>query len=102
MEGPLPNAEDQVRDAITADLPPDEATRRDWAGVFSLTWLLGWVTILAGLGYGFYRAFAKGMPGWGIAAAVMVVLWGAAAVSVSREGREVSLAAAAEGDASGS
>jgi len=99
MEGvPLPNAQDEVREAIIEELPPDAQTRRDWAGVFSLTAVLGYLTILFGIVYGIYRGFVRGMPWWGVAATVMIVLWGAAAVSVSREGREVSLAAAEGGE----
>lgn len=92
----LPNAEDQVRQAIADDLPEDEQTRRDWAGVFTLTRALGFLTLLACLGLALWMSIGFDRPWAGVWIALAGLVWGAAAVSVSREGREVAL----EGDES--
>lgn len=88
----LPNAQDQVRTAIKADLPEDDRTRGDWATVFSLTSFLGIVTILAGMAFGLWIGFgAHSKPGIGMWIVLACLVWGSAAVSVSRDGREVCL-----------
>lgn len=90
MEGPPSrNAEDRVREAIAADLPEDEQTRLDWADVFTLTQGLGVVTLLAGLGLALWLVFGLDHPWGGLWTAIAALVWGAAAVSVSREGHEV-------------
>ena len=87
----LPNAQDLVRSAIAADLPEDETTRRDWAGVFGLVSFMGLLTILGGMALGLWIGFGKGHPGVGMWIVLASLVWGAAAVSVSRDGREVAL-----------
>ena len=92
MEAPnIPNQQDLIRQAIADDLPSDEQTRKDWAAVFSLTNLLGLLTILAGMAFGLWIGFAKFRPGVGMWIVLACLIWGTAAVSVSRDGREVSL-----------
>lgn len=92
MEAPnIPNQQDLVRQAIADDLPEDAQTRKDWAAVFSLTNLLGLVTILGGMVAGLWLGFAKDYAGVGMWVVLATLIWGTAAISVARDGREVSL-----------
>ena len=85
------NEEDLIRESIGGDLPPDRQSASEWRSVFNITTLLGWGIFVVGGAAGLVVAFSSphGMRWWGLLITLGAILWGASAVSVGRDGREV-------------
>lgn len=83
------NDEDQVREAIAADLPGDRQSVLEQRSVFHVTTLLGWMILAGGAAAGLWVTFYLGYRALGILAALGAVLLGAAAISVGRDGSSV-------------
>jgi hypothetical protein len=82
------NEEDLIGQAIADDLPEDQQGVREQHGLFGFSGLFGWIVLIIGGAWGLYVAFSGAGFRWtGLWIALGAVLWGAAAISVGRDGR---------------